>query len=159
MRTNLIEYSRKFIQILATNNIFDTIESDQIHFFISTSLLCCGQGVEKGVARVLDTERMGCGNRGHLFEARILLNRNTMVYERAHKQRHGKGKKLQYLVRWKGYDDSQNTWEPVENIHAPELIKPFHATSPTAIKELRTKGSKKSKRSQKTKVEKPTLDE
>jgi len=101
---------------------------------------------------------MGCGNRGHPFEARILLNRNTMVHEHAHKQRHGKGKKLQYLVRWKGYDDSQNTWEPVENIHTPELIKSFHATSPTAIKELRMKGSKKSKRSQKTKVEKSTLD-
>src|SRR5260221_757196 len=60
-------------------------------------------------------------------------------------RRHGKGKKLQYLVRWKGYDDSQNTWEPEENIHAPELVRAFHATNSTAIKRLLVKEGMKMK--------------
>jgi hypothetical protein len=56
------------------------------HFFITTGLLHCSQGVEKGVARVLDAERMGCDDGEHPFEARILLCRNAMVNEYAHKE-------------------------------------------------------------------------
>jgi hypothetical protein len=37
----------------------------------------------------------------------------------------GQGKKLQYLVKWAGYPDSDNTWEPVEQVHAPDLIKDY----------------------------------
>lgn len=36
------------------------------------------------------------------------------------------GGSSQYLVKWKGYPESDNTWEPMENIHSPELIKAFH---------------------------------
>jgi hypothetical protein len=57
------------------------------HFIITTTgLLHCSQGVEKGVVRVLDAERMGCDNGEHLFEARILLCRNAMVNEYTHKE-------------------------------------------------------------------------
>ena len=32
--------------------------------------------------------------------------------------------KLQYLVHWKGYDDSERTWEPVSNLkNSPEIVK------------------------------------
>jgi chromobox protein 1 len=27
--------------------------------------------------------------------------------------------KLQYLIKWKGYSESDNTWEPVDNVQAP----------------------------------------
>jgi hypothetical protein len=37
----------------------------------------------------------------------------------------GRGKKLQYLVKWMGYPDSDNTWEPATQIHAPDLIKQY----------------------------------
>jgi hypothetical protein len=37
----------------------------------------------------------------------------------------GRGNKLQYLVKWLGYPDSDNTWEPVDQIHTPDLIKHY----------------------------------
>jgi hypothetical protein len=35
-------------------------------------------------------------------------------------------KTLQYLIKWKGYPKSNNTWENADQIHAPELIKLYH---------------------------------
>ena len=39
---------------------------------------------------------------------------------------HGKGHKLQYLLKWKGYLDTNNTWEPADLVHAPQLLKTYH---------------------------------
>ena len=39
--------------------------------------------------------------------------------------------RLQYLVKWKGYPDSDNSWEPLANIPARGLIKEFHRRNPT----------------------------
>uniref|UniRef100_A0A803JXA0 Chromo domain-containing protein n=1 Tax=Xenopus tropicalis TaxID=8364 RepID=A0A803JXA0_XENTR len=38
--------------------------------------------------------------------------------------------RLQYLVRWKGYPPEENSWEPVSNIHAPQLTRLFHKDHP-----------------------------
>jgi Chromo (CHRromatin Organisation MOdifier) domain len=38
---------------------------------------------------------------------------------------HGHWKKKQYLIKWKGYSAAHNSWEPAENIHAPELVKRY----------------------------------
>jgi hypothetical protein len=33
---------------------------------------------------------------------------------------------LQYLIKWRGYPKSNNTWEPADNIHTPDLLKDYH---------------------------------
>jgi len=45
-------------------------------------------------------------------------------------RRFGKNKKLQYLLKWKGYPKSDNTWEPVEQLHVPQLLKEYHSRHP-----------------------------
>jgi hypothetical protein len=40
------------------------------------------------------------------------------------------GHRLHYLVKWKGFPDSENSWEPLINIPAHGLIKEFHRRNP-----------------------------
>ena len=40
----------------------------------------------------------------------------------------GCNKKLQYLVRWKGYPLSENSWVDKDNLHAPELLAEYTST-------------------------------
>ena len=45
-------------------------------------------------------------------------------------QNFGKSKCLQYLIKWKGYPESDITWESATDIHAPNLIKHYHKCHP-----------------------------
>jgi hypothetical protein len=45
-------------------------------------------------------------------------------------RRHGRSRKLQYFIKWKGYPESDNTWEPVEQVHVSDLIKAYHRSNP-----------------------------
>jgi Chromo (CHRromatin Organisation MOdifier) domain len=45
-------------------------------------------------------------------------------------QQFGKNKRLQYLLKWKGYPESDNTWEPAEQLHVPQILKRYHAKTP-----------------------------
>ena len=47
-------------------------------------------------------------------------------------------RKLRYLVKWEGFGIEHNSWEPWDNIHAPELIAEFHRRHPTAARHVRT---------------------
>jgi Chromo (CHRromatin Organisation MOdifier) domain len=49
-------------------------------------------------------------------------------------------RKLQYLLKWKGYSAAHNIWEPVENVNSPELIREFHEANPEAMRTLEVEG-------------------
>ncbi|QRW15575.1 Retrotransposable element Tf2 protein [Rhizoctonia solani] len=47
----------------------------------------------------------------------------------------GKSRKLWYLVKWKGYNEGSNSWEPIDNVdNAQEAIKEFHDEHPDAVR-------------------------
>ena len=40
-------------------------------------------------------------------------------------RRYGRGRKLQYLVKWKGYSDAENQWVDAKDVHADQLLDQF----------------------------------
>ena len=39
---------------------------------------------------------------------------------------HGRSRTLQYLIKWKGSPESDNTWEPADQVLAPDLLREYH---------------------------------
>jgi len=51
--------------------------------------------------------------------------------EQIHNHRYfGHNRTLQYLIHWKGYPDSDDTWEPAADTHAPDLVRAYHKGTP-----------------------------
>ena len=49
-----------------------------------------------------------------------------------------KGKRLEYLVHWKGWSDTDRTWEPLGNLaNAADVVSTFHTMHPSAPRRLR----------------------
>ena len=49
-----------------------------------------------------------------------------------------KGKRLEYLVQWKGWSNTDRMWEPVSNLgNAADAVWDFHAAHPAAPRRLR----------------------
>ena len=46
-------------------------------------------------------------------------------------------RKLRYLVKWAGYGVEHNSWEPWDNLHAPDLVSEFHRKHPGAPRHIR----------------------
>src|SRR5258708_736475 len=49
----------------------------------------------------------------------------------------GRARTLQYLIKWTGYPEADNTWEPADQVHAPQLIKAYHRQYPLEDKRRR----------------------
>ena len=45
-------------------------------------------------------------------------------------QHQGRSKVLQYLIKWKGYTEADNMWEPADQVHTPELVKEYYKSVP-----------------------------
>jgi hypothetical protein len=52
-------------------------------------------------------------------------------------RRHGRGRKVQYLVKWKGYPDSDNEWVNWDNMNAEQALEDFRKQNPRAITHIR----------------------
>ena len=49
----------------------------------------------------------------------------------------GRKRQMEYLIKWKGYDNEHNSWEPKKNLTScKELITEFHKRNPMKPKHI-----------------------
>src|SRR6266404_9759212 len=52
-------------------------------------------------------------------------------------QQFGRRRQVQYLVKWKGYPNSDNQWIKWQDVNAPDLIVEYQRENPEAITHIR----------------------
>ena len=57
----------------------------------------------------------------------------------------GRKRQLQYLIKWKGYPDADNTWEAADHVHTPALVQIYHRKNPLSLVEQDKRGRKRRK--------------
>ena len=58
---------------------------------------------------------------------------------------------VEYFLKWKGYSDEENTWEPLENVETEEIIIEYEKKNKGSV--FSRLGSKKESDEQETKIE------
>lgn len=46
---------------------------------------------------------------------------------------------LEYLIKWEGYENADNTWEPTKNLNCLELLEEFHRRNPPNLSQQHQK--------------------
>src|SRR6201996_9858367 len=82
------------------------------------------------------------------FEVEAILDSRTF----------GRGRKLQYLIKWLGYPDSDNQWEDADKVYADELVREFQRRHPTKKTHIRRGQTAKSSSSYSSMSCKPNDD-
>jgi hypothetical protein len=54
-------------------------------------------------------------------------------------RRHGRGRKLQFLIRWKGYSSAHDSWEDATGVNAPALLEEYYQRKATAVRTIEDK--------------------
>src|SRR5712672_451168 len=59
--------------------------------------------------------------------------------------------KTEYLIKWKGYSEAENTWVRAEDVHTPEILARYHQKELATIRVgrvLKSKGKNKPEHAQ-----------
>ena len=59
------------------------------------------------------------------------------VEEILQSQKFGRQRKVQYLIKWKGYPDSENQWVDWNDVHADEALAEFKKKNPNAVSHIK----------------------
>ena len=63
------------------------------------------------------------------------------VEEILQSRRFGRGRRVQYLVKWKGYPESENQWVDWDDLHTDERIADFKKKNPAAVSHIKAERS------------------
>ena len=63
------------------------------------------------------------------------------VEEILQSRRFGRGCKVQYLVKWKRYPESENQWVDWDDLHVDEVIADFKKKNPASVLHIKAEGS------------------
>lgn len=67
----------------------------------------------------------------------ITIEEETYEVDKILAEKQSPDKKMYYLIKWKGYNSKESTWEPIENLAgAPEVLERYRRRHPSDRQEI-----------------------